>query len=67
MVFMIDTFHVRPWLLFGLWLRLRFRNAIDHGAIRCDHVLRGSGFDLRSGDVLKRRQQRVDLLRVVAE
>src|SRR4029079_18545884 len=23
-----------------LWLRLRFRNAIDHGAIRCDEILR---------------------------
>src|SRR5688572_6337394 len=42
-------------------------DAIDHGAICRHEILRSSRFDLRRGDVFKRRQQRVDLLRVVAE
>src|SRR5688572_20356258 len=46
---------------FFLW------NAIDHRAICGHEILRRRCFDLRCCDVLERRQQRVDLLRVVAE
>src|SRR5689334_7526267 len=58
-----------PWpLLVRLGLGgLCFGNAIDHGAVRRDEILRGRTLDLRCGDILKRRQQRVDLLRIVAE
>src|SRR6185369_1361617 len=57
-----------PFRLFlGLGLSLCFRNAIDHGAIRRNQILRGGSFDLRCCDFLKRSQQRVDLLRIVTE
>src|SRR5689334_23673702 len=68
--FMRNAFRVNlcnPWLLPGFGLRLGFGNAIDHGAVRRDEILRGRTLDLRCGDVFKRRQQRVDLLRIVAE
>ncbi len=43
------------------------RDAIDHRAIRRHEILRRRCFDLRRRDVLEGRQERVDLLRVVAE
>src|SRR6185503_6504121 len=48
-----------------LWLRLGFRNAIDHGAIGCHQIFRRRCFNLRYGDVLERSQQRIDLLWIV--
>src|ERR1043165_161708 len=54
-------------LLSRFWLRLRFRNAIDHSAIGCHQILRRRCFDLGCRDVLEWRQQRIDLLWIVTE